>query len=151
MDFHLDNLLNLPQVTVSSCQQQEGLIFLTLDLLNEGIVCSHCQIYTDNLHQTRPILVKDLSILGQGVYLKVPRRQLICPHCKKYPTEPLEWMDKRRNYTLRYEEYIYDQVKQLTVEQVSAVEQLSPEQVQKIFSRRASLKKKTGQVQKDSP
>ena len=144
MDFHLDSLLHLPNVTVLTYQQQEGFIILVIDLLNEGIVCPHCQTYTDNLHQTRPILVKDLSLFGQGVYIQVPRRQFICPHCNKYPTEPLEWIDKRRNYTKRYEEYIYEKVKELTVEQVSRNEQLSPEQVQTIFSRKAAQKKKTG-------
>ena len=74
MDFYLDSLLNLPNVTVLSCQHQEGFVILKLDLLNEGITCPHCQGYTDNLHQNRPILVKDLSICGQGVYLQVPRR-----------------------------------------------------------------------------
>ncbi|WP_420809921.1 transposase family protein [Gloeothece citriformis] len=49
------------------------------------------------------MLVKDLSLFGQGVYLQVPRRQFICPHCGKYPTEPLNFIDKRRNYTKRYE------------------------------------------------
>lgn len=149
MDFYLDNLLSLPDVTVSSCQQQEGFIFLTLDFLNEGISCPHCQTYTDNLHQNRPILVRDLSILGQGVFLKVPRRQFICPHCGKYPTEELEWIEKRRNYTKRYEESIYKKVKELTVKQVSQAEQLSPEQVQNIFSRQAALKKKIGDSQRD--
>jgi transposase len=152
MDFHLDNLLNFPHVTVLSCQQQEEFIFLKLELLNEGIVCFHCQTYTDNLHQTRPILVRDLSIFGQGVYLKVPRRQFICPHCSKYPTEELAWIDKGRNYTKRYEEYIYGKVKELTVEQVSVTEQLSTEKVQSIFSRQAQKKrlvKKIGQCQKN--
>ena len=151
MDFYLDKLLNLPHVTVLSYQQQEEFIFLKLELLNEGIVCPHCQTYTDNLHQTRPILVRDLSIVGQGVYLKVPRRQFICPHCNKYPTEELFWMDQGRNYTKRYEEYIYEKVKELTVEQVSVSEQLSPDKVQNIFSRQAQKKrlvKRIGQCQK---
>ncbi len=74
MDFNLNYLLNFPHVTILSCQQQEELIVLKLDLLNEGISCPHCHAYTDNLHQNRPILVRDLSILGQPVYLKVPRR-----------------------------------------------------------------------------
>ena len=112
MDFYLDNLLNLPHVTVLSYQQQEEFIFLKLDLLNEGI---------------------------------------FCPHCNKYPTEELEWMDKGRNYTKRYEEYIYENVKELTVEQVSVREQLSPDQVQNSFSRLAQKKRlveKIGQCQK---
>ncbi len=133
MDFHLDSILNLPNVTVLTCQQQEGFLILTLEFLNQGTICPHCQTYTDNLHQTRPILVRDLSICGQAVYLKVPRRQFICPHCGQYPTEPLEFLEKRRSYTKRYEEFIYEKVKELTVEQVSHNEQLSPEQVQNIF------------------
>lgn len=149
MDLHLDSLLNLPQVTVFTCQQQEGFIILKLELLNSGINCPHCQTYTDNLHQTRPILVRDLPICGPGVYLHIPRRQWICPHCGKYPTEALEFVEKRRNYTKRYEEYIDDQVKELTVEQVSNREQLSPQKVQNIFHRIASSKKKTGEKPQD--
>lgn len=102
MDFHLDSLLNFPDVTVITCQQQEGFIVLKLDFLNEGITCPHCQNYLDDIHQTRSILVRDLGIFGQVVYLNLPRRQFYCRHCKKYPTEPLDFVEKRRNYTIRY-------------------------------------------------
>ena len=149
MDFQLDRLLNLPNITVFSCQEQEGFIVLKLDLLNEGITCPHCQSYTDNIHQTRSMLIRDLSICGQGVYLHLPRRQFYCTRCKKYPTEPLEFLEKRRNYTIRYEEYIYERVKELTVEQVSQNEQLSPHQVGSIFQRIARRKKKAGENQKN--
>ena len=53
MDFSLDNLLNLPHVTVLSYQQQEEFIFLKLELLNEGILCPHCQTYTADRETTR--------------------------------------------------------------------------------------------------
>ena len=142
MDFHLDSLLNFANVTVVTCQQQEDFIVLKLDFLNEGISCPYCQNYLDDIHQTRPILVRDLAILGKVVYLNVPRRQFYCSHCQKYPTEPLNFVDKRRNYTIRYEEYIYEKIKELTVEQVSYNEQLSSEQVKNIFSRKASKKKR---------
>ena len=145
MDFHLDSLLNLPNVTIFTSSQQEGFILLKLEFLNEGINCPHCQYYTDIVHQIRPILVRDLSICGQGVYLQVPRRQFYCPRCKKSPTERLDFLEMRRNYTRRYEEYIYERVKELTVEQVSQNEQLSADQVSRIFQRVARLKKKTGE------
>ncbi len=141
MDFHLDSLLNFPDVTVISCQQQEEWIILKLEFLNEGITCPHCQKYIDDIHQTRSILVRDLGIFGQVVYLSVPRRQFYCRYCKKYPTERLEFVDQRRNYTIRYEEYIYERAKELTVEQVSKNEQLTTEQVQNIFSRIAKKKR----------
>ncbi len=49
MDFHLDRLLNLPNITVFTCQEKEGFIILRLNLLNEGISCPHCQCYTDHI------------------------------------------------------------------------------------------------------
>lgn len=52
-----------------------------------------------------------------------------------------------RKYTQRYEEYIYEKVKELTVEQVSRTEQISAEQVERIFHRISRIKKKTGGIQ----
>lgn len=147
MDLHLDTLLGLPNVTVFTCYQKEGFIFLDLELTNLGINCPHCQTYTDKLHQDRPILVRDLSICGQGVYLKVPRRQFNCPYCQKTSTERLPFLEMGRQYTIRYEEYIYERVKELTVEQVSKNEDLSPKIVTSIFQRIAQRKKKTGNYQ----
>lgn len=65
MDLHLDALLNLPNVTVFTYYQKEGFIILKLELLNEEIQCPHCQNYTANLHQTRSILVRNLSIFAK--------------------------------------------------------------------------------------
>jgi transposase len=81
MDFHLDALLNLPNVTVFTCCQEPNFIILKLQFLNEGTVCPHCQTYTDDINQTRTIFVQDLAICGQEVYLQVPRRQFYCHHC----------------------------------------------------------------------
>jgi len=83
MDFHLDRLLGFPYVTVESCHEIEDNIYLNLRLLNEGINCPRCQKYVDEIHQNRPILVKDLPIFGKPVYLKVPRRQFECKRCKE--------------------------------------------------------------------
>jgi len=62
MDFHLDRLLGFPYVTVKAVMKIEDNIYLNLRLLNEGINCPRCQKYVDEIHQNRPILVKDLPI-----------------------------------------------------------------------------------------
>jgi transposase len=142
MDFHLDTLLNLPNITVFTCRHKLDCIILQLELLNEGIICPHCQEDTDDINQNRPILVRDLSIFGQAVYLQFPRRQFYCSGCQKYSTEQLCWMEMGRKYTQRYEEYIYEKVKELTVEQVSRTEQISAAQVERIFHRISRRKKK---------
>jgi hypothetical protein len=64
MDFHLDSLLNLANVTVFTSSQKEEFILLKLDLLNEGINCPHCQNYTDIIHQNRTNSNWTISIIS---------------------------------------------------------------------------------------
>ena len=71
----LDSLLNLSGVTVEGHSQVEGYICIQLKILAAEIVCHHCSKPTQELHQVRSILVRDLSTFGQPVYLRVPRRQ----------------------------------------------------------------------------
>ena len=135
-------------------------IVVKLQLVNAGINCPNCTEYISQVHQTRSVLVRDLSIFGQVVYLKVPRRQFYCSTCKKSPTEPLLWTNRKQRQTNRYQEYIYERVsvagdpprKELTVKQVSENEKMcvageprrSEDAVQDIFHKVASSKKKLG-------
>jgi transposase len=106
MSFHLDNLLNIPGVTVETCSYQNNEVYLTLRLLSEGCTCPHCERHTEDIHQNRPILIRDLPVFGQQAYLRIPRRQFYCSHCQRYFTESLDFVDWKRRYTRRYEEYI---------------------------------------------
>lgn len=145
MDFYIDILLNLPNVVVTSYSNTLDTVILNLQLINDGINCPNCNEYICKTHQTRPVLVKDLSVFGRVVYLKVPRRQFYCPNCKTSPTEPLSWLRKKQRQTNRYQEYIYEKVKELTVKQVSENEQMSEDAIQDIFHKIAQLKKDWGQ------
>ena len=143
MSFHLDYLLALPGVRVETCTQVEEKFFLGLSILSEGIVCHHCKNPTEKLHQARPILVRDLSVFGRPVYLKIPRRQFYCPTCQRYPTEKIDFLDVKRRHTQRYEENIYERVKQSSMEQVGREEGLSYDEIKGIFEK-VNKKKKIG-------
>ena len=143
MSFHLDYLLDLPGVRVETCTQVEGKISLGLRMLSEGIVCHPCKNYTEKLHQNRPILVRDLSVFGRPVYLKVPRRQFYCPSCQRYPTERIDFLDVKRRHTQRYEQNIYERVKQSNMEQIVREEGLIHDEIKGIFEQVNKLKKKT--------
>ena len=86
-------------------------------------------------HQTRPVLIRDLSVFGQVVYLKVPRRQFYCFSCKTSPTEILSWLNKKQRQTNRYQEYIYEKVS------VAGDPRRSEDAVQDIFHKVAQFKK----------
>jgi len=144
VDIHLDTLLNFPNATVESCTQQDNEVYLKLRLLNEEANCPHCQKLSSELHQDRPILIRDLSIFGQATYLKVPRCQFYCCDCQGYFTESLTFMDAGRQYTRRYEEQIYQQVQLSSIEQVSRVERLSFDRIQGIFKHQYAQEKNSG-------
>jgi transposase len=107
-----------------------------------GIVCPHCENYTEELHQNRPILTRDLSVFGRSVYLKVPRRQFYCRSCQRYSTEKLEFLDKKKRHTQRYEQNIYTRVKQSSMEQIWREEGLSYDEIKSIFTHVHSSQKK---------
>jgi transposase len=143
MDIHLDTLLGFPDVTVESCTQELGNVFLKLYFLKDSANCPHCQQSSDDLHQTRSILIRDLSISGQATYLKVPRRQFYCQQCQSHFTEALSFMESGRQYTRRYEDYIYQQVQLSSIQQVARLEDLPFDRVEGIFNHQYQLKKKT--------
>jgi len=134
MNLNIESFLNLPKVKVVGGKQISDFYALQLQFTNEGINCPHCEKYLDVIHQIRHILVRDLSICGMEVYLKVDRRRFYCRQCQKYTTEQVTWLDPKQLVTNRYKEYIYTRVKDLTVEQVSRSESLGSKQVQKIFN-----------------
>jgi len=145
MLFFLENLLNLPKVNIRNVIQEGKQAFLILSCQEEEVKCNYCGSLTDELHQTNSVLVRDLSISGQMVYLKVPRRKFYCKDCQRFFTENLEFMEARRKYTVRYEEYIYGRVNVSSVEQVGREESLSWDQVNGIYQRQCEVKKKDWQ------
>ena len=142
MDFHLDGLLNLPHITIERCLKNNRKTILKVGFLTDYATCPHCQKSTDELHQIRTILIRDLPISGQLIELEIPRRQYYCKNCQKSFTEQLCFVDEGRRYTQRYEEYIYHRVQVTTVSQVKREEELSWDQIQGIFNHQRSQVKK---------
>jgi len=142
MDFHLDGLLNLPDITIERCIKNDKKTILKVGFLTEYATCPHCQKSTNELHQIRTILIRDLPISGQLIELEIPRRQYYCKNCQKYFTERLCFVDEDRRYSQRYEEYIYHRVQVTTVSQVKREEELSWDQIQGIFNHQRSQVKK---------
>jgi transposase len=143
MSFNLNYLLNLPGVRVETCGEIEGMISLKLEILTEGMNCPHCQKYTEELHQNRPVLVRDLPTFGRKVYLQVPRRQFYCNGCKRYSTERLNFCDWKRRHTQRYEANIYERVQKSSIEQIGREEELSYDEIKNIFDHIYQQRKKT--------
>ena len=132
-DKNLTELLDLPQSRVVGWTTVEASICFQIEFTNTAINCPHCQALTSELNQNRPILIRDLSVFGKPVYLRVPRRQFYCRQCQRYVTERLTWLDWRRRHTQRYEANICDRIKGASIEKVAREEGLSFDEVEGMF------------------
>lgn len=133
----------LPYVTVDGCREVDGAVFLKLKCLNETLQCPDCGATVERINQSEMVLIRDLPIFGKPVYLQVPRRQFHCLSCGKFCTERLTFVRWRHHQTQRYEQAVYEQVKQSSLAAVSRSEGLGIATVRAIFEEQAqgSLKK----------
>jgi len=75
MDLYLDSLLNLANTTVVKISSENHQTVLKLRLLNQEANCPHCAKVSEQIHQNRPSLIRDLSVFGKITCLDIPRRQ----------------------------------------------------------------------------
>lgn len=142
MSVYLDDLLDLPNVRVENYTKIEGSVTLRLVMLSDSITCPHCGKSTDELHQNRPVLIRDLSVFGRPTYLHLPRRQFYCSECQKYSTESLEFVDWKRRHTRRYEEDVYQRVQSSNMEQIGREEGLKYDEIKGMFDHISTKKKR---------
>lgn len=65
-------------------------------------VCPRCATLCNSTYDSRVVVVEDAPIRGVGVRLKISKRRLYCPKCKKPFTEPLQGILPRRRTTQRF-------------------------------------------------
>jgi len=121
IEKNLTELLDLPQSSVVSWTPVEDSICFHIQLNNTEIKCPHCNSWSSEFNQNRPILIRDLPVFGKPVYLRVPRRQFYCRLCQRYSTECLEWLDWKRRHTQRYEDNIFERIKGTSIEKVAFI------------------------------
>jgi transposase len=131
---HLTALLNLPGVEIEFFKISDDCIVYDLIILDSGTRCPKCTSYTEELHQVRKILVRDLPAFGKKVHLQIPRRQFYCKVCQCYITEHLDFVDFRRKYTQRFEQEIFEQTNNFSLEQLSKLENLEVGEIKNIVS-----------------
>jgi transposase len=132
-------LLGLPQVRVTAYELRgRDDIRLTVESTVEAAVCPECQLVSFSLHDTsKPQLIRDLSIWQRRGWLQYAPRRFKCATCQDTFVERVLWREPDLDYTLRYEQAIYERARREPISQIAACEHLSQDQVQGIFERGA--------------
>lgn len=141
----LTELLNLSNVKVVHYQLVgQDRIHLFVEPILEMALCPQCHQASATIHEIgEPLLVRDLAIWDRECWLRLTPRRFTCTSCQSTFVERLAWRESGREYTLRYEQYIYQRTRR-SILQVARDEQLSEEIVQGIFERWAKKRSRRG-------
>ena len=133
----LTELLNLSNVKVVHYQLiGQNRIHLFVEPTLEMAICPECKQVSTALHQVEePQMIRDLSIWDRQCWLRLTLRRFKCAACQDTFVERLAWREPGRDYTLRYEQHIYQRARKEPINQVAKDETLSEEVVHGIFER----------------
>lgn len=129
----ITQLLSIPNYKVVGVEMTDDTITLDIKSTSDGAKCPRCGAYCTDLHERHPRTVRDLPIIGRACYLRFVRRRFFCPHCRDPFSESLSFVQERRDYTKRYQAWIFHQVKENNITAVQRLEGLTYGQIESIF------------------
>ena len=129
----LTQLLDLAPYQVVGVEMQEDRLILDIASSQGDAVCPRCGQRCIDLHQNHQRMVRDLPLSGKACYLRFVRRRFWCARCGRPFSERLDFVGEYRDYTRRYEAWIFQQVRENNITSVQRLESLSFDQVESIF------------------
>lgn len=142
----IGELLDLPHVKVTGLEQQgSSVIRLHVVSTSDAGMCPHCGQPSVKLHDVGDEqVIRDLPIWTKRCWLKYVPRRFECQSCHKTFVERVAWKTPELNYTLRYEEHVYERARRESIADVARDERLSEDIVTSIFERWAKKRSSNG-------
>ena len=121
---------------VSNLERRPGACWITLTHDQAVVpVCSGCGHCCGQVHEAVWRTIRDMPMLGDPVWLRVPLRRLRCPDCGPR-VERVDWLDRHARVTRRLAEFVGLWCEKLAVAHVCKLSGLHWETVRKIERRR---------------
>jgi transposase len=134
-----NNNLDLPfweGFVVSHLERKAGAIWVTLGRDPEApLVCSGCGCNCHQVHEASRRIIRDMPMLGEPVWLRVPLRRVRCERCGTR-TERIQWLDRHARITRRLADFVGLWCEKLPVAHVCKLSGLHWETVRKIDRQR---------------
>jgi transposase len=96
-------------------------------------VCPHWGNISSSVHQDHWDRIRDIPMSDYDVFLNVNRRQFRCKHCDKIFSEELDFVKKRRTYTLRLAEKVIREAIETDVVNAGKRNRMTPSEIETIL------------------
>lgn len=132
-------LLDIPNVQVTKYQTQgHHRVNVFIESTLAAAVCPECESVSTQIHDVAEVqMIRDKPMWDRRCWIGYAPRRFKCEQCKKTFVERVVWREPGLNYSTRYEDYVYEQVRRQSVAEVAKDERLSEDVVTGIFERRA--------------
>jgi len=95
------NLLELKDAIITNISSSNEEIHIFFHLQRKPCSCPHCSNITEQVHDYRVSILKDLPIMGKKTFLHYRKRRYHCPACGKHFYEPFTLVDKYQRISNR--------------------------------------------------
>ena len=131
--------VDIPNVRVTKYQTQgHHRINVFIASRIEAAVCPECESVSTPIHAVAETqMIRDKPTWDRRCGIGYAPRRFKCESCENTLVERVVWREAGLNYTARYEDYVYEQVRHQNVRRVAKDERLSEDIVTGIFARRA--------------
>lgn len=133
----LTELLDLSNARVVHYQLVgPGRLNIFVESTLEVAICPDCGQVSEERHDVgKAQMIRDLPIWNRRCWLSYSPRRFKCATCQDTFVERVVWREPGLNYTIRYEQSIYERSRREPIAQVAKDEWLSEDIVQGIFER----------------
>ena len=131
-----DTLLDLPNLRVDQVEKTGNRLIIHCHILAESDVCPSCQKETTSVNQYTERTLRDLSIVGKEVSLKIRVPQFYCSACSRYFTHELSFAEPNKSYTHRQSKWIFELCNQQPFTEVAALVNMSNKAVENLYFNR---------------
>ena len=144
----LTELLDVPKVRVIHSERiGTDRLNVFIESTQDAALCPNCHQISLSIHDIgEPQMIRDLPIWNRQCWLRYTPRRFECARCDNTFVERVAWREPGFDYTVRYETFVYEQVRRESVAQVARDERLSEDIVQDIFARCAKKRLPTAAI-----
>jgi len=128
-----ETLLNLPALRVEQIEPTGNRLIIHCHMLTEKDTCPSCQKETTRINQYTERTLRDLSIVGKEVRLKIRIPQFYCSECNRYFTHELSFADSNKSYTHRQSKWIFELCNSQPFTEVAALVNMSHKAVENLY------------------
>lgn len=122
-------------------------MLITLESRTSESVCPHCHTITSKIHQNHYYRIRDISFSHYDVFLNINRRQFRCTNCHSIFSEELNFVKKRRTYTVRLAEKVVKEVLESDILNTAKRNGMTTREIETLLKEKAEGKKTTDSME----